>query len=215
MTRNPTLAEDLTHEAFLQVFRKIQSFRSESAFSTWLYHVAVNVVLMKRRRKSLERNNNRGDTRDQSDTPARKEFGRSDPHLSDVADRVILKDALRRLPRGYKKVFLLHDFLGYEHHKIAKALGLASGTSKSQLHKARMRLAQAYNEQQLDQSCLPSANGRGTLRIAKGSARLPFCVTLVLFRGFYKKPRVHTASAVSSSLCFVLDQVESFSLPSL
>jgi RNA polymerase sigma-70 factor (ECF subfamily) len=57
-----------------------------------------------------------------------------------VADRVTLKDALRQLPRGYKKIFLLHDLLGYEHHEIARALGLASGTSKSQLHKARMRL---------------------------------------------------------------------------
>jgi RNA polymerase sigma-70 factor, ECF subfamily len=140
MTRNPTLAEDLTQEAFLQVFRKIQSFRSESAFSTWLYRVAVNVVLMKRRNKSSKETPLEETRETEGDAPPRKEIGGSDPQLSGIVDRVILKDALRQLPRGYKKVFLLHDFLGYEHHEIAKALGLASGTSKSQLHKARMRL---------------------------------------------------------------------------
>lgn len=140
MTSNPSLAEDLTQEAFLHVYRKIQSFHGESAFSTWLYRVAVNVVLMKRRSKSSKETPLEETSETEGDAPPRKEIGGSDPQLSGVVDRVILKDALRQLPRGYKKVFLLHDFLGYEHHEIAKALGLASGSSKSQLHKARMRL---------------------------------------------------------------------------
>jgi RNA polymerase sigma-70 factor (ECF subfamily) len=139
MTRNPSLSEDLTQEAFLQAFRKIQSFRSESAFSTWLYRVTVNVVLMNRRGKSsneapLE------EIRDAESAPPLKEVGRSDPHLSGLADRITLKNALRQLPCGYKKILVLHDVLGYEHHEIASALGCALGTSKSQLHKARMRL---------------------------------------------------------------------------
>lgn len=140
MTGNSTLAEDLTQEAFLQVFRKIQSFRCESAFSTWLYRVAVNVVLMKRRSKNSNETPLEEARETEGDTPQLKELGRSDPQLLGVADRVILNDALRQLPRGYKKIFLLHDLLGYEHHEIARALGLASGTSKSQLRKARMRL---------------------------------------------------------------------------
>lgn len=142
MTGNSALAEDLTQEAFLQVFRKIQSFRSESAFSTWLYRVAVNVVLMKRRRKSANETPLEETRGTEGDTPQRKELGSSDPQLSGIVNRnrITLKRALSQLPRGYKRIFLLHDLLGYEHHEIAKALGLASGTSKSQLHKARMRL---------------------------------------------------------------------------
>lgn len=140
MTGNSAPAEDLAQEAFLQVFRKIRSFRSESAFSTWLYRVAVNVVLMKRRRKSANETPLEETGGTEGDTPQRKELGSSDPQLSGIVNRITLKRALRQLPRGYKRIFLLHDLLGYQHHEIAKALGLASGTSKSQLHKARMRL---------------------------------------------------------------------------
>jgi len=133
MTRNPGLSEDLTQEAFLLAFRKIQTFRSESGFFTWLYRVTVNVVLMNRRRKSpLEKIY---DNESEAPTPAR-----SAPHVFGLIDRIALKNALTQLPRGYKKIFLLHDVLGYEHHEIASALGCAHGTSKSQLHKARKRL---------------------------------------------------------------------------
>jgi RNA polymerase sigma-70 factor, ECF subfamily len=140
MTGNPTLAEDLTQDVFLQVFRKIQTFRAESAFSTWLYRLAVNVVLMRRRLKSLKETSldQKGET--QSDTFARQEMGRMDVRVSGVVDRVNLKRALRQLPKGYRQIFLLHDVMGYEHHEIAEALGCSVGNSKSQLHKARMRL---------------------------------------------------------------------------
>jgi RNA polymerase sigma-70 factor (ECF subfamily) len=140
MTGNPSLAEDLTQETFLLVFRKIQSFRGQSAFSTWLHRISVNVVLMKQRIKRFNETPLEETLGTEGDTLSLKEFGRSDPQLSGVVDRVILKDALRQLPRGYKKIFLLHDFLGYKHDEIAAALGCAIGTSKSQLHKARMRL---------------------------------------------------------------------------
>jgi RNA polymerase sigma-70 factor, ECF subfamily len=140
MTGNPTLAEDFTQDVFLQVFRKIHTFRAESAFSTWLYRLAVNVVLMRRRVKSLKETSLEieGDT--ENDTFPRQEMGRIDAQVSGVVDRVNLKRALARLPRGYRQIFLLHDVLGYEHHEIAEALGCSVGNSKSQLHKARMRL---------------------------------------------------------------------------
>lgn len=140
MTGNFSLAEDLTQDVFLQVFRKIQTFRAESAFSTWLYRLAVNVVLMRRRIKTLKETSLevQGDTA--RDTFPRKEMGRADLRVSGVVDRVNLRRALRHLPRGYRQIFLLHDVLGYEHHEIAETLGCSVGNSKSQLHKARVRL---------------------------------------------------------------------------
>jgi len=140
MTGNFSLAEDLTQEAFLQVFRKIQSFRGESAFSSWLYRLAFNLVLMKQRIKHSNETPLEETRGTEGDAPTLKELVRSDPQLLGVVDRIILKNALKQLPRGYKKIFLLHDLMGYEHHEIAEALGCAIGTSKSQLHKARVCL---------------------------------------------------------------------------
>ena len=140
MTGNPPLAEDLTQDVFLQVFRKIQTFRAESAFSTWLYRLAVNIVLMKRRIKTLKETSLQTGSETDGDAPRHREIGRSDRHLGGVVDRLNLKRALRQLPRGYRQIFLLHDVMGYEHHEIAETLGCSVGNSKSQLHKARMRL---------------------------------------------------------------------------
>jgi RNA polymerase sigma-70 factor, ECF subfamily len=140
MTGSPTLAEDLTQDVFLQVFRKIQTFRAESAFSTWLYRLAVNIVLMRRRIKTLKETSLEVGSEKEGAEPRPREIGRSDRHLSGVVDRLNLKRALRQLPRGYRQIFLLHDVMGYEHHEIAEALGCSIGNSKSQLHKARMRL---------------------------------------------------------------------------
>ena len=139
MTGNPAIAEDLTQDVFLQVFRKIQTFRAESAFSTWLYRLAVNIVLMRRRMKGLKETSleARSET---GDTFHRREIGRRDQRVSGVVDRLSLRRALRQLPRGYRQIFFLHDVLGYEHHEIAEALGCSIGNSKSQLHKARRRL---------------------------------------------------------------------------
>ena len=140
MTGNPTLAEDLTQDIFLQVFRKIQTFRAEAAFSTWLYRLAVNVVLMRRRVKTLNETSLEARNETESDTFPRREMGRVDMRVSGVVDRLNLRRALGQLPRGYRQIFLLHDVLGYEHHEIAEALRCSVGNSKSQLHKARMRL---------------------------------------------------------------------------
>jgi RNA polymerase sigma-70 factor, ECF subfamily len=140
MTGNPPLAEDLTQEAFLQVFRKIHTFRAESAFSTWLHRLAVNIVLMRRRVKHLNETPLDAPFEIDGETLPAREMGTVDSGVSGLVDRLNLERALGELPPGYRRAFVLHDVLGYEHHEIAQALGCSIGTSKSQLHKARMRL---------------------------------------------------------------------------
>src|ERR1700684_4175489 len=139
MTANTAAAEDLTQEAFLQLYRKIGTFRGESAFSTWLHRMAVNVVLMQLRKKglpvvSLE------ETLEADDEAPRKEFGTKDVKLAGSIDRLQLPRAIHRLPPGYRTVFVLHDVEGFEHNEIAEIVGCSIGNSKSQLHKARLKL---------------------------------------------------------------------------
>jgi len=136
MTQNTAEAEDLAQEAFIQLFRKIGSFRGESAFTTWLHRLTVNQVLMHFRKKSvkLER------TTEEGETPVQIVRGTEDPNKMPVLDRISLDSALKQLPPGYRSVFVLHDIEGHDHEEIAKILGVAVGTSKSQLHKARMKL---------------------------------------------------------------------------
>jgi len=140
MTRNPGLAQDLTQDVFLQVFRKIHTFRAESAFSTWLYRLAFNVVLMRQRVKALNETSLDATDNESGETFRPKEIGTPDLRIAGIPDRMNLQRALEQLPHGYRLVFLLHDVEGYEHHEIAEALGFSIGNSKSQLHKARMRL---------------------------------------------------------------------------
>jgi RNA polymerase sigma-70 factor, ECF subfamily len=140
MTANTAEAEDLTQEAFLQLYRKIATFRGESAFSTWLHRLSVNVVLMHLRKKSLpavslEETTQGGD----EDTP-KKDFGAEDVSLAGSLDRLRLQRAVNDLPPGYRTIFVLHDIEGYEHNEIADIVGCSIGNSKSQLHKARMKL---------------------------------------------------------------------------
>src|SRR5258706_3823796 len=140
MIKNPADAEDLTQQAFLQLFRKIGTFRGESGFSTWLHRVTVNIVLMHLRRKNptellaedLERRNSNGESP--------RELGCGDASMLGAIDRLNLARAIRKLPLGYKQIFLLHDVMGYEHSEIATSLQCSVGNSKSQLHKARKRL---------------------------------------------------------------------------
>jgi RNA polymerase sigma-70 factor (ECF subfamily) len=136
---NPADAEDLTQDAFLQVFRKIHTFRGESAFSTWLYMLSLNLVRMRLRKKRLSVTPiDCANEDDRDDPPA--EFGAHDPALSGTIARVHLKRAIEQLPPGYRQAFVLHDVEGYQHNEIAAMLGMSIGNSKSQLHKARMTL---------------------------------------------------------------------------
>ncbi len=147
MVGNTAEAEDLTQEAFLQLFRKIATFRGESAFSTWLHRLAVNVVLMKLRRKSGNESSLEQMTEpdEESGTP-RRDFGTVDLTLVGSLDRINLQRAVEQLPPGYKAIFVLHDVQGYEHNEIAEIMGCSIGNSKSQLHKARMRLRDLLQE---------------------------------------------------------------------
>jgi len=147
MTSNTAEAEDLTQEAFLQLFRKIATFRGESAFSTWLHRLSVNVVLMHFRRKSLPVTSLEEASEPDEEGGPRKDFGGPDNLLAGSVDRVNLERAIERLPRGYRMVFLLHDVEGYEHNEIAEMLGCSVGNSKSQLHKARLKMRQLLQEQ--------------------------------------------------------------------
>lgn len=140
--KNPAEAEDLTQQAFLQVFRKIATFRGTSAFSTWLHRVAVNVALMQLRRKKPTEV--LAESWDQNGTNSNSglEVGAGDTSMLGAIDRLNLMRAIRRLPSGYKQIFLLHDVMGYKHTEIAKLLSCSVGCSKSQAHKARKRLRQ-------------------------------------------------------------------------
>jgi len=141
MVENPAEAEDLTQEAFLQTYRKIQTFRGESSFSTWLHRVTVNIVLMKlRRKKHIEFSLEECTERDEDSPTPRSEFGEADLRLTGSIDRINLQRAIEQLPPGFKSIFILHDIQGYKHEEIGEILGCSSGNSKSQLHKARMRL---------------------------------------------------------------------------
>jgi RNA polymerase sigma-70 factor, ECF subfamily len=139
MKGNAAEAEDLTQEAFMQLFRKIGTFRAESAFSTWLYRLTFNTVLMRLRKRTIATENSLeeiDDAGEEARGPIR-EIGGPDLRLSGLADRLNLQRAMSQLSPGYRSIFLLHDISGYEHKEIANMLGCSVGNSKSQLHKAR------------------------------------------------------------------------------
>ena len=140
MTGNTAEAEDLTQEAFLQLYRKIATFRGESAFSTWLHRLAVNVVLMHLRKKGLPEVSLEETMEPQQEDGPKKDIGARDNVLAGSIDRVNLERAIESLPPGYRIIFVLHDVEGYEHNEIAEMMGCSIGNSKSQLHKARMKL---------------------------------------------------------------------------
>ena len=140
MVGNTAEAEDLTQEAFLQLFRKIGTFRGESAFSTWLHRMSVNVVLMQLRKKGLPVIALDEATEGDEEGAVKKEPGAPDERLAGSIDRLEIKRAVDELPPGYRTIFVLHDVEGYEHNEIAEIVGCSIGNSKSQLHKARIKL---------------------------------------------------------------------------
>jgi RNA polymerase sigma-70 factor (ECF subfamily) len=140
MTNSAAEAEDLTQDAFLQVFRKMATFRGDSAFSTWLHRIAVNTVLMHFRKKSLRQVSLDEPYSNGEGAKIRRECGTRDRSLAGCVDRVSLDCAIKDLPHGYRTIFLLHEVEGYEHQEIAEMLGCSVGNSKSQLHKAKLRI---------------------------------------------------------------------------
>ncbi len=136
MTQDVAEAEDVTQEVFVLLFRKIGGFRGEANFTTWLHRLTVNQVLM-RFRKNRSR---REDALEDDEVKPHESVRPASPKVAQMIDRISLENAIAKLPPGYRAAFVLHDIEGYEHEEVARILGCAVGTSKSQLHKARTRL---------------------------------------------------------------------------
>jgi RNA polymerase sigma-70 factor, ECF subfamily len=158
MTRSIPDAEDLSQDALLQLWRRIDTFRGESKFMTWFQRLTINVVLMHLRKKGLRVISL--DELAESDGPGEspRSFGKDDPELVAVADRLSIEQAISDLPAGYRLIFVLHDIEGYQHNEIASMLDCSIGNSKSQLHKARLKLRGDLRE-------LP---GSRVLRVSRG-----------------------------------------------
>src|ERR1700741_3323088 len=153
MVGNPADAEDLMQEAFLQLFRKIGTFRGESAFSTWLHRMTVNVVLMRLRKKSLPTDSLEETLEpDAENSGPKRDVGAPHLRLSGAVHRVNLERSIEKLPPGYRTVFVLHYVQGYEHNEIADIMGCSVENSKYQLHKARTRLRQLLQEEVREQA---------------------------------------------------------------
>jgi RNA polymerase sigma-70 factor (ECF subfamily) len=142
MTGNVAEAEDLTQEVFIQLHRKLSSFRGESAFTTWLHRLTVNQVLMHFRKRSVKSEL----TTEDGEMPDSIDPDTINPEAMPIIDRISLESAIAQLPPGYRTAFVLHDVEGYEHEEIARILGCSPGTSKSQLHKARLKLRRLIQE---------------------------------------------------------------------
>jgi RNA polymerase sigma-70 factor (ECF subfamily) len=138
MLGNPTEAEDVTQDVFMQLYRKIGSFQGDSALSTWLYRMTVNAVLMYVRHRQRKQKEQPVEDESLQSLVETEQFRHRDETA--IVDRIALERAIGQLARGYRSVLVLHDIEGYEHEEIAEMLGISPGTSKSQLHKARLKL---------------------------------------------------------------------------
>ena len=137
MTGNVSEAEDCAQEAFIQAWNKLDKFRGDSAFATWLHRIAVNAVLGRIRKSKREQDRIEAVA---LEAPVRISTG-------DTGELRDLSEAIDRLPEGARHVFLLHAVYGYSHEEAGSMLGIAAGTSKAQLHRARRLLAQQLKEQ--------------------------------------------------------------------
>ncbi len=136
MVTDGSKAEELTQDVFVRVWQKLPTFRGDSQVSTWLHRVAVNVVLTHRKSENAGKNRSVSDDEAIELTPGRGAF---------VGERLDLDQAIAGLPRGARQVFVLHDVEGFTHEEIGEQLGISSGGSKAQLHRARLLLRQALS----------------------------------------------------------------------
>lgn len=137
MTGNVSEAEDCAQEAFIQAWNQLKKFRGDSAFSTWLHRIAVNSVLGRMRKSK----------REQDRIVAVGEMDRPTLETGDSGEMRDLSEAVDRLPEGARNVFVLHAIYGYSHEEAGEMLGIAAGTSKAQLHRAKLLLAQQLKQQ--------------------------------------------------------------------
>jgi RNA polymerase sigma-70 factor, ECF subfamily len=198
MTNNTAEAEDLTQDAFLQVFRKLATFRGDSALSTWLYRIAVNTVLMHFRKKAL-RQVSLDEPYNQDAKVVRREYGSRDDRLSGCVDRIALARAIKELPHGYRTIFLLHEVEGYEHQEIAELLDCSVGNSKSQLHKAKLRIREllgrtpAENEAAAENGRAHRSRARHTTRWNSEDLMREFSTGSAIFSDLSGFPASHAA----------------------
>lgn len=142
MIKDPFLAEDMLQETFLAAFRRIRTFRQDSLFSTWLYRIAINLILMYFRRcKTNPLQNATAELPNTEGDPSDAEYFRvEDRRLAHAMETIELGNAINSLPQGYRTMFVLHDIQGFQHTEIAAILNCSPGNTKSQLFKARKRL---------------------------------------------------------------------------
>jgi RNA polymerase sigma-70 factor (ECF subfamily) len=156
MAQNASEAEDLTQDVFIHLFRTIGSFRGESAFTTWLHRLTVNLVRMHFRKRSVRFERTTGN----GDLPVQVVAGTDNPKRMRVADRILLAEVIAQLPQGYREAIILHDVEGLEHHEIAEIRGRSISTSRSQLHRGRTMLraliTQGTRRRQVHRQSLPS-----------------------------------------------------------
>jgi len=143
MVRDPSLAEDLTQETFLLLHRKLNMFRGESAFTTWLHRLAVNIVLMHLRKRALTVVSLDHLMANLPEERAGREFGTRDLTQAGTVDRLTIERAIANLSPGYRSIFILHDIQGFDHCEIASMLKCTCGNTKSQLYNARRVLRSA------------------------------------------------------------------------
>jgi RNA polymerase sigma-70 factor (ECF subfamily) len=130
-------ADEVTQDIFVRTWQKLGTFRGDSAFSTWLHRLALNVVIERRRSFAIQRGR-------VADDPAALDLATVPPARADL--RVDFESAIERLPAGAREIFVLHDVEGYKHREIAELLDITTGTSKRQLHRARMLMRQQLGE---------------------------------------------------------------------
>lgn len=133
--KEPETAEDITQELFIQVYKKIHTFKGEAKFSTWLHKTTVNQALM-----YIRKTKNREKVGAKEDTLEFEANRKTCVKPAKILEQIDLERAIAQLPKGYFKVFILHDIEGWDHNEVAEMLGISTGTSKSQLHKARLKL---------------------------------------------------------------------------
>src|SRR4051812_42250551 len=132
-------ADEVTQDIFVRTWQKLGQFRGDSAFTTWLHRLAVNVVIERRRSFAIQRAR-------MTDDPSALDFATVAPHRADLT--VDFEAAIEQLPPGAREIFTLHDVEGYKHREIAALLGITTGTSKRQLHRARMLLRRFLSGQE-------------------------------------------------------------------
>ena len=143
MTGSVTRAEELTQDVFVRVWEKLPLFRGESAFTTWMHSLAVNVVLSARKTEALDFGRKAEQGGDGDDETEAWDAAAGPDKVTFSGERIDLERAIAKLPAGARRVFVLHDVEGYKHEELAGMLGITTGGSKAQLHRARLLLRKA------------------------------------------------------------------------